>query len=332
MMLNYLMGAKPTAIILYSQNSETHWCSFDTNGGPEYSSVVTMADSSDARMVLKYLTSNSTSSPMMASITGKASNLYEEAPKSGSSSTVAMSVLYSVTGLITMLFLVIIATGTVRAHRHPERYGPRGGPGGRGRQSRAKGLARAVLDTIPIVKFGNNEPAKQDPEVELETQRAAHQEDQHHDATTTQESQNPQVSGAIGTNDSQDGQVTPKDNADARSTNDSNQGEGPNLGCSICTEDFTVGEDVRVLPCQHQFHPSCIDPWLVDVSGTCPLWYVTTSLSERVSRLILTFLAASIFNRVKEPKQAKIRIYPRHYPWNKTMQPIRKIKIDFRGY
>jgi hypothetical protein len=29
---------------------------------------------------------------------------------------------------------------------------------------------------------------------------------------------------------------------------------------------------VRVLPCQHQFHPPCVDPWLVNVSGTCPLW------------------------------------------------------------
>jgi hypothetical protein len=26
------------------------------------------------------------------------------------------------------------------------------------------------------------------------------------------------------------------------------------------------------LPCKHQFHPACIDPWLINVSGTCPLW------------------------------------------------------------
>ncbi len=45
-----------------------------------------------------------------------------------------------------------------------------------------------------------------------------------------------------------------------------------NLGCSICTDDFLVGEDVRVLPCSHKFHPACIDPWLINVSGTCPLW------------------------------------------------------------
>jgi hypothetical protein len=27
-----------------------------------------------------------------------------------------------------------------------------------------------------------------------------------------------------------------------------------------------------VLPCDHKFHPPSIDPWLIGVSGTCPLW------------------------------------------------------------
>ena len=44
------------------------------------------------------------------------------------------------------------------------------------------------------------------------------------------------------------------------------------LACSVCTDDFTKGQDVRVLPCNHKFHPECIDPWLLNVSGTCPLW------------------------------------------------------------
>ena len=44
------------------------------------------------------------------------------------------------------------------------------------------------------------------------------------------------------------------------------------LACSVCVEDFVKGQDIRVLPCQHKFHPECIDPWLLNVSGTCPLW------------------------------------------------------------
>ncbi|XP_015873977.1 E3 ubiquitin-protein ligase SDIR1 isoform X7 [Ziziphus jujuba] len=42
------------------------------------------------------------------------------------------------------------------------------------------------------------------------------------------------------------------------------------LTCSICLEQVTRGELVRSLPCLHQFHASCIDPWLRQ-QGTCPV-------------------------------------------------------------
>ncbi len=45
-------------------------------------------------------------------------------------------------------------------------------------------------------------------------------------------------------------------------------------GCSVCTEAFVEGEKLRKLPCDHLFHPSCIDPWLLERAVTCPLWYV----------------------------------------------------------
>ncbi|KAM1020033.1 hypothetical protein ACFX13_042084 [Malus domestica] len=42
------------------------------------------------------------------------------------------------------------------------------------------------------------------------------------------------------------------------------------LTCSVCLEQVTVGELIRSLPCLHQFHASCIDPWLRQ-QGTCPV-------------------------------------------------------------
>jgi hypothetical protein len=42
--------------------------------------------------------------------------------------------------------------------------------------------------------------------------------------------------------------------------------------CSICTGDFVESENVRILPCGHIYHQRCIDPWLLDCAGTCPLW------------------------------------------------------------
>ena len=44
------------------------------------------------------------------------------------------------------------------------------------------------------------------------------------------------------------------------------------LSCSVCTEDFFESDNVRILPCGHIHHQSCIDPWLLDFAGTCPLW------------------------------------------------------------
>ncbi|KAG8373615.1 hypothetical protein BUALT_Bualt11G0042700 [Buddleja alternifolia] len=42
-------------------------------------------------------------------------------------------------------------------------------------------------------------------------------------------------------------------------------------GCSVCLQDFQLGETVRRLPqCHHMFHLPCIDTWLVR-HGSCPL-------------------------------------------------------------
>ena len=43
--------------------------------------------------------------------------------------------------------------------------------------------------------------------------------------------------------------------------------------CPICIVDFEEGDDLRVLPCEgkHRFHQSCVDPWLLELSGSCPL-------------------------------------------------------------
>ncbi|PON75587.1 43kDa postsynaptic protein [Parasponia andersonii] len=42
------------------------------------------------------------------------------------------------------------------------------------------------------------------------------------------------------------------------------------LTCSICLEQVSRGELIRSLPCLHQFHTNCIDPWLLQ-QGTCPV-------------------------------------------------------------
>ncbi|KAF8906516.1 hypothetical protein CPB84DRAFT_1835038 [Gymnopilus junonius] len=43
--------------------------------------------------------------------------------------------------------------------------------------------------------------------------------------------------------------------------------------CPICIVDFEGGDDIRVLPCEgkHCFHQTCVDPWLLELSSSCPI-------------------------------------------------------------
>ncbi|KXS15550.1 hypothetical protein M427DRAFT_32243 [Gonapodya prolifera JEL478] len=41
--------------------------------------------------------------------------------------------------------------------------------------------------------------------------------------------------------------------------------------CAICLEEFDKGVLVKVLPCKHEYHVACIDPWLIQVSPSCPM-------------------------------------------------------------
>lgn len=42
------------------------------------------------------------------------------------------------------------------------------------------------------------------------------------------------------------------------------------MECLICISDFENGDELTVLPCGHEFHATCIRPWLVDNSSVCP--------------------------------------------------------------
>ncbi|CAL4059783.1 unnamed protein product, partial [Meganyctiphanes norvegica] len=40
--------------------------------------------------------------------------------------------------------------------------------------------------------------------------------------------------------------------------------------CAVCIESYQVSDNLRVLPCKHQFHKVCVDPWLLE-HRTCPM-------------------------------------------------------------
>uniref|UniRef100_A0A8C3ULW8 E3 ubiquitin-protein ligase RNF43 n=1 Tax=Catharus ustulatus TaxID=91951 RepID=A0A8C3ULW8_CATUS len=40
--------------------------------------------------------------------------------------------------------------------------------------------------------------------------------------------------------------------------------------CAICLEEFSEGQELRIISCSHEFHRECVDPWLHQ-HHTCPL-------------------------------------------------------------
>lgn len=293
--LAYESAANISGVILYS--TATDYCSFsDDDNSMNNFPVLSMTNKTTSATVLDDIDNLALHMKYFVVVQGRGSNSgsgnndTQANPLGPSPSTaVAMIILYSITGIITALFLVIILTGAIRAHRHPERYGRRnvlGAP----RQSRAKGLGRAILETIPIIKFGEREEPSKQADVELGSTSDSRDTDRANSTTapTTTTTIPPTAETIDKTKQSkvetpgmatQPAPITEHTEGIAAAiaptslaANTANAAsEGDTLGCTICTEDFEKGQDIRVLPCDHKFHPECVDPWLLNVSGTCPL-------------------------------------------------------------
>ncbi|KAL5365191.1 hypothetical protein BJX96DRAFT_179617 [Aspergillus floccosus] len=279
---------QPAAVLLYS--TQANHCNYSANevSAHNYANVFTVLTpnaSHSLQAVLDSASASSGSTSIVADMSFPIQNVpmdNGDSGNAGNNPNTAMIILYSITGIITALFLAIIIMGAVRAHRHPERYGPRY-TAGRPRQSRARGIARAMLETIPIVKFGDDYNPKTDAvkgDVELGPDIDEHTDDREHEMTaagnTPAQSTAPADQQGTPPSDETHPNTTPNTTstdapADKRTGGADTNPENPNFSCPICTDDFVKGQDLRVLPCNHKFHPECIDPWLVNVSGTCPL-------------------------------------------------------------
>ncbi|KAI3923453.1 hypothetical protein MKW92_028768 [Papaver armeniacum] len=99
------------------------------------------------------------------------------------------------------------------------------------------------FETLGAVDSNNVSPAPSMSEEEINALPV------HKYRVTGQERQSNQVSG--------EAEASPKD-------------PGDELTCSVCLEQVNEGEIIRTLPCLHQFHSTCIDPWLRQ-QGTCPV-------------------------------------------------------------
>jgi hypothetical protein len=132
-------------------------------------------------------------------------------------------------------------------HRYPL-------PQGYGVNVENRSRIERILSSIPVVKYRSN--------IELEQQK---------DQTDTQvaPSDTTPTNSQLSAQNSQP--VQPPRVYPQNSKQDNQSKEEP-TSCSICTENFNAGENVRILNCKHIYHRRCIDPWLLDFGGKCPLW------------------------------------------------------------
>lgn len=195
-------------------------------------------------------------------------------PKSGLSHSngPGATILFAVIGVMFALVLIAITIGVFRAHQNPERYGPQPARPGRPKQSRAKGLTRAVIESIPIVRFSENNDNDANAAAQRDIELAVANPDNRTQSATV-DANNPSSDPyaiIVNSNISTNAPATTTEGLSAAQP--TFQTRSGSLECSICLEVFVENEEIRVLPCNHKFHPVCIDPWLLNVSGTCPIW------------------------------------------------------------
>ncbi|KAK9450294.1 uncharacterized protein V1518DRAFT_201257 [Limtongia smithiae] len=204
------------------------------------------------------------------------------------STSVAMIVLYTIAGIVSGLFLIVIIFGAIRAHRHPERYQIQTNADGTvQRSTRARGIARAVLDSLPLVTVPQ---PRQHPERRHHSTDSADSEEAGIKMVQIDPATGQEITSVSSDGPKEDGDSNAQESVDTEGSSRPSTSEHsetislpPEMifstdTCPICFEQFEPGQDLRVLPCHHGFHAACVDPWLLNSSSQCPLCRVDLNL------------------------------------------------------
>lgn len=191
---------------------------------------------------------------------------------------IAMAVLYCICGVLALAVVVLISLGIWRVHRHPERYGlapPQqtdeerqisddfNNGGGDvytpppTRVEKAKGLARAVLDAIPLMRVMKKHDEKGVSGEIGGGETAASS------STAASSMYKPGASSASSASVKSSCDMSRMETLPVYIQQDDN--------CAICFDNFEDNQIIRQLPCSHRFHADCVDHWLLNSSSQCPM-------------------------------------------------------------
>ncbi|KFQ57295.1 E3 ubiquitin-protein ligase RNF43, partial [Nestor notabilis] len=78
--------------------------------------------------------------------------------------------------------------------------------------------------------------------------------------------------------------------------------------CAICLEEFSEGQELRIISCSHEFHRECVDPWLQQ-HHTCPLCMFNILARDSVDQA--TAAGSRIAPRDMEPGR-RLHLFRQH--------------------
>ncbi|RPB23840.1 hypothetical protein L211DRAFT_868408 [Terfezia boudieri ATCC MYA-4762] len=237
-----------------------------------------------------------------------------DAPKGSAKLIVYVFVILIAAGFLAMILFLAVKVSKRRGGEPTQNV--RAHP----RQSRARGIEKAALDALPVVKFGSkpsettpNDVEMQDGAPSLDTggsmmELQSEAVEQARAAPLSQEREHRmKATTAIVMANSPTGSPpagTPSREVEAPTAVEPDPNQ---VRCPVCLEDFEEDQEVRVLPCSHSFHTDCIDPWLLNVAGSCPLCRIDLRSPEEREHCSLANLLPPLPAVTTGPHSSSIR-------------------------